>query len=273
MITVTLTTDWGTAGSYVGMFKAKLVRLLPGVQIVDISHSIPPFSVNDAVYALKPVYSLFGARTIHVVSVARSEHYEKNREFICFQYNQQYFIGPNNGLWSMLLPKEPEFVFSLNDIIKTNNQSFSESDIFSYAISKIALDVSLDSFGKKIEYYKGPALREPIKEEKRIIGTYSYFDTYGNGITNISKQVFDEVGKGRPFLITSGRVQNKTDKLYSDYEHLTDDNHIVALFNVSGFLEISIPFASLKSIYCESNTKVMVAFFDSEEEKQNFSLF
>ena len=68
MVTISLTTDWGTSGFYTGLFKAKLVQKLPGAQIVDISHEkldktfqyLIPEQLNDMVQPGVEVDILFG---------------------------------------------------------------------------------------------------------------------------------------------------------------------------------------------------------------------
>jgi S-adenosylmethionine hydrolase len=74
-----------------------------------------------------------------------------------------------------------------------------------------------------------------------------YIDHFGNAVTNISKKMFLEASKNRPYEV---QFKNKKAKnilaKYSDYE-LIDKRNLslisgssVAIFNESGFLEIGI---------------------------------
>lgn len=280
MITISLTTDWGATGCYAGQFKAKLVQRLPGAQIVDVTHSIAPYRINDAVYALRGCYQFFQKKTIHVVSVASSviDDLSKNRDFVCVHYNDHYFIGPNNGFWSMLFDEIPQEVYSLEPLRRKNScGSFSEVDMFVSAITKLALGEGPEIFGTKVECYGKAKLPAPQVFEDQILGTFLYFDSYGNGVTNITKQMFEDVRKDRPFVITVGRLTNRTDIISEDYEGLVEDNKIIALFNTSGNLELSIPYFSLKNYgsFEAFSTRIVVKFYSSVEEKENndFSLF
>ncbi|MCQ2606557.1 MAG: SAM-dependent chlorinase/fluorinase [Bacteroidales bacterium] len=280
MITISLTTDWGATGCYVGQFKAKLAQRLPGAQIVDVSHSILPYHINDAVYALRGCYQFFQNKTIHVVSIASSiiDDLSKNREFVCFQYKDYSFIGPNNGFWSMLFGENPPKIYSLEPLRKKNScGSFSELDMFVAAINKLAIGETPEIFGTEVGCYGKAKLPSPQIQEDQILGTFLYFDSYGNGVTNITKQTFEDVRRDRPFVITVGRLSNRTDCISNDYENLSGDNKIIALFNTSGYLELSIPFFSLKNYgsFEAFSTRIVIKFYDSMEakEKNEFSLF
>ena len=59
MSIVTLTTDFGMKAHFVGAVKGALLREIPGVNIVDISHNISPFNVIEAAYVIQNAYSSF----------------------------------------------------------------------------------------------------------------------------------------------------------------------------------------------------------------------
>lgn len=272
MVTISLTTDWGASGLYTGLFKAKLVQRLPGVQIVDISHQIEPYKVPDAVFALKNAITYFAPKTIHIVSVASMNIADrsKNREFICFQYNYQYFIGPNNGLWEMLFDDVPEKVYKIEAVKKNVQGSFSESDIFVDVISKLSMGLSPERIGVPIDFYRGSRIGAPEIGSDQIKGSILYFDGYGNGITNISQKQFEDVRNGRFFTIFVGRKTYSTDEISENY--MLTQNKIIALFNSSNLLELAVPYYSLQKSLFGEQTGVWIMFFDTELEKQKFSL-
>lgn len=273
MVTVSLTTDWGVSGIYTGMFKAKLVQRLPGVQIVDVSHQIAPFDCLGAVWALKNAIPFFAPKTIHVVSVASKniENPLKNREFICFQQNYQYFIGPNNGLWEMLFDTRPEHVYQINLQRKNMADSFCEADLFVDVIGKLSMGLTPDRIGEEVELYGGPKIGAPEIGENHIKGSVLYFDVYGNGITNVTKTQFEEIRKGRLFTIFVARQDMSTDIISADY--VETNKKILALFNSAGLLELALPYMPLQSfLYADNKVGVWIKFFESENEKQNFRL-
>lgn len=271
MITVTLTTDWGTDGIYSGAFKGRLVQRIPGVQLVDVTHQVHPLNPIKAVYALKHAYEFFAKKTIHIVGVGGvvGIHSDVQREFICFQYNHHYFIGPNNGMWEMLFGEVPSEVFVLEKSSAASQfHSFPELDIYIEAISKLALGNEPKHIGTKSTCKLGRLVALPVRKENALLGVFQYFDVYGNGITNISKDEFYELAQDRPFRIMVGseRSQFITDFIADDYSQ-GDSSKILALFSFTGFLEICVPQSELtKFLHIDKNTKVLVRFFDKGED-------
>jgi len=66
---ITLTTDMGTSGYYVGSVKAAILSKLPTATIIDITHHIRPFHISSAAFVIRNVYNQFPQGTIHIVSV------------------------------------------------------------------------------------------------------------------------------------------------------------------------------------------------------------
>ncbi len=62
-------------------------------------------------------------------------------------------------------------------------------------------------------------------------------DSYDNVVTNIDRNLFNQVGKGQPFIIefAKGYSIEKLSREYSD----VPEGEILAFFNSSGFLEIA----------------------------------
>lgn len=66
---ITLTTDFGASGPFVGSMKGVILGINPQVQIIDIAHEISPFDLLDAAFMVSCAYSYFPARTIHCIVV------------------------------------------------------------------------------------------------------------------------------------------------------------------------------------------------------------
>ena len=59
-----------------------------------------------------------------------------------------------------------------------------------------------------------PVTEHDINTNNDIIkGAVVYIDTYGNATTNISKNLFEQVRKGRDFVILFGREDERISKL------------------------------------------------------------
>ena len=275
MLTISLTTDWGNSGIYTGLFKAKLIQRLPGTQIIDISNEIKPYDIGQAVFSLRNAYSHFPQKTIHIVSVAAAniQDRSKNHEYVCLQYNYQYFIGPNNGLWNMLFEEAPTEVYRIPTTSQKSLGNFQEADAIVETINKIAIGLPVDRLGEKTTCYPANKISAPMVTDNMLEGRFLYFDSYGNGITNISIQLFETMCRDRKFSIMVAMKKYSTEEISVNYELKDKSSKIAALYNVSGFLEIAIPYSTLdRFIPIDKDTPIYVHFYNSEEEKNNFAL-
>ena len=92
--------------------------------------------------------------------------------------------------------------------------------------------------------------------ETQINGSVIYIDNYGNVISNISKKLFSEIGKGRDFKVIARRYSfDKINKKYNDiinYKIDEDRKHYdgnrLAIFNSAEFLEIAIYRSNLDTV-------------------------
>ena len=96
---VTLTTDFGTADGYAAAVKGVLLAAAPEARIVDLSHDLPPHDVVAGAWLLLRAAPFFPARTIHLGVV--DPGVGGNRRALILQAGGQYFVGPDNGLFSL----------------------------------------------------------------------------------------------------------------------------------------------------------------------------
>ena len=77
---ITLTSDMGLKDYYVAAIKGSIYSQLPDVNIVDISHNIPPFDILHASFVLKNTFKQFPKNTIHIIGVDASKKLAKISE-------------------------------------------------------------------------------------------------------------------------------------------------------------------------------------------------
>src|SRR5438045_9427674 len=92
---ITLLTDFGTHDYFVGAMKAVILSINPEVQIVDITHDIPPQDIESAAFNLLACYKDFPAGTIHVAVV--DPGVGSSRRAILVQCANQLLCGPDHG--------------------------------------------------------------------------------------------------------------------------------------------------------------------------------
>ncbi|MGB3608305.1 MAG: SAM-dependent chlorinase/fluorinase [Psychroserpens sp.] len=248
MAIITLTTDFGEKDHFAGAIKGAIYSELPDVRIVDISHMVSPFNVPEAAYIIQNAYNSFPKGTIHVIGID-SELNPENKH-IAVMLDDHYFICANNGIMSMICSEiAPQKIVEINihDRVAT---SFPVLDVFVNVACHIARGGTLEVIGKITDIIK------PIKnlipfvndEKHQIIGSVIYIDNYGNVITNIKRQFFERIGKGRRYEISARSYKFKEifDK-YSDAinfkipeEKRYDDGKRLVVFNSSGYLEIAV---------------------------------
>lgn len=248
MAIITLTTDFGEKDHFAGAIKGAIYSELPDVKIVDISHSVAPFNVPEAAYIIQNAYSSFPKGTIHIIGIDAELNPENKH--IAIQLDDHYFICANNGIMSMICNAiAPEKIVEINihDKIESN---FPVLDVFVKVACHIARGGTLEVIGKVIDTIKPIKNLEPfVNDEKtQIIGSVIYIDNYGNVITNIKKNFFEGIQKGRRFEISARNYKFK--RIYQRYSDIVDfnkpedqrfvDGSGLVVFNASNYMEIAV---------------------------------
>jgi len=245
MSIVTLTTDFGWKDHYVGAVKGALLRELPNLNIVDISHGIDPFNILQGAYILKYAYREFPLGTVHLIGI--DSEWSKNKPHLAIEANGHFFIGADTGIFNLLFAEnEVSGIVELSGNDKT--RSFPSRDVFASAACHLARGKSISALGVAVDGYRKSSSWNPVVEGgKRIKGMVIYVDRYGNLVSNISRKDFLEIGGGRNFEIILPR--NTQIRIRTIQNQYTPDNisdlmaHAgkeVALFNSADFLEIAI---------------------------------
>lgn len=140
----------------------------------------------------------------------------------------------------------------------TIHNTLESSSAFVKVACHIARGGTLEVVGKPIQDIK--QLNEVYphinKENNQIIGSVIYIDNYGNVISNITKKLFQDIGKGRPFEVkarhyTFKKIINKYNEIVNfdiPIEKRQVDGERLALFNTADYLEIAIYKSNLKSV-------------------------
>ncbi len=234
MAIVTLTSDFGLKDHFVAALKGALLSAIPNVNIVDISHSISPFDLQQAAFTLGHAWKQFPVGTIHVVCVGPSPTTRFNH--IAFRLNGQYFIGSNNGIFSLFSEEQPD---SIIEISKAGDEpsSFTALDVYVPFAAAIASGLALETLGEKIGGVAQLIRPRHLPEDDVIKGNIVYIDSFGNLVTDINKGEFERVGRGRSFsIVLIGDEITSIVKRYSD----VDEGDKLALFNAENLLEIAI---------------------------------
>lgn len=237
MSIITLTTDLGLNDHYVGAVKGSILSLCPDARILDITHNIPAFDILQAAFTLKNSYHYFPKGSIHIMGV--NPESEQNAEFVAIEYKDHYFIGANNGVFSLIFDQLPEKVVQLNLLAEDAYLSFPTKDIFTRAACHIAKGGTLEMIGKPIENILEKTSFQAVSIGNLIKGMVMHIDNYGNIITNIEESFFKSFAQHREFMIDF-RSGDYDITSISQYYNDVPEGEKLALFSSSGLLEIAI---------------------------------
>jgi S-adenosylmethionine hydrolase len=259
MAIITLTTDLGLKDHYVSAIKGSILSQLPDVNIVDISHQIPTYNILDAAYILKNAYPNFPKGSIHIIGVKdeQIDEQSKQSQYVIVLADGHFFIGTNNGIFSLLLDNPPEKIFEINGTANAVS-SFATRDIFAKVACHLAKGGAIEEIAKiKTNLLERMPFRAASMEDM-IRGSVVYIDSYGNVITNIHKTLFDQIGKGRSMVIELKSTDiNRLSKIYSD----VPEGEVLALLNSSDFMEIAINTGKANELlYMKINDTITVRF-------------
>lgn len=234
MAIVTLLTDSGESDFYVAAIKAKILSTNPGLSIVDISHQIAPCDIAHGAFVLRAVFRDFPKGTVHLVGIDSTAN--KGDAFIALQLEDHFFVGSDNGLFGLISDKAHQTLVELNKIT-TIQTTFPEKDIFAPAAARLASGVNITTLGIAMAQFKKMTDRYVKATKKMIAGHVIRVDHFGNLITNIPRDAFETLSKGKTYTLQFGG--EKFRRIHTQYNQ-TDQGECFLLFNSMDLLEIGI---------------------------------
>ncbi|WP_103327602.1 SAM hydrolase/SAM-dependent halogenase family protein [Bacteroidetes bacterium endosymbiont of Geopemphigus sp.] len=246
MAVITLTTDWGYKDPAVALIKGAIYNELPKAAIVDISHEIDPFDMEEAAYILKNSYKAFPKESIHIIGIDNDTRL--HTRYLAAMIQGHYFLCSDNGIISLITEDyHPVKKFEINIRHPNDLSLFPEKELLVKVACHLLRGGKIELIGRRIEKLKSYRKLNPkIKENGLITGNIIYIDHFGNAVTNITRALFDKIGKKHTFEIKirqhifkqinnsySGVVKNIKNESFYHGDGL-------ALFNSANHLEIAI---------------------------------
>ncbi len=240
MPVITLTTEWKPDDIYNGIIKGKLCTLCPGVIIIDNAGCIPPFNISHASFIIRNTFENYPNGTIHIICV-HSEAAD-NQDYLIVKAREHYFIGTDNGIFNLILNSEPEEIIKIN-----NNGSYDELEIFAKAASDLLTGKKLSELGVSVKTVSEKVPLRATIDKDVIIGSIIFIDSYGNAISNITKEVFYRVFEYKEYRILIQSNKNHIDQISERYNQVPV-GEMLARFNQFDLLEISINGADVSEL-------------------------
>lgn len=239
---VTFMSDFGTEDGYLGAVKGRIKKEDPNIEIIDIGHSIPPYDIKKAAYTLLTYYNHFPKGTVHLCVVDPGVGSDRNA--IIVESEHYRFVGPDNGLFDLLLKQESVKAYRINmneDWILTS--TFHGRDIFAPVAASLAKGKSPGSLGKLIKNFKN---RENVffyKSDNTYIVKPLTADRFGNIIFGLKKtDIGNQKIKRVDFM---GQVFTELSTHYAQ----NIKNQALCLWNSLDYFEIALNRASALSSF------------------------
>ena len=234
---ITLTSDWGAKDYYASAVKGMIYKHNPDAIIVDVTHSIQQFNSAEAAYVLRNASKSFPDGTIHIIGINTEE--SLNHHHTVALYNNQYFIGTDDGIFSLIFDHKPEKIIELDIPMETSNHTFSSRDRFAKAAAMLSTGSKIQELGQDREGLVSKMHFSPVTQENSLKGMIIHIDNYENLVTNINRESFSKFTQGSEFEISFRNQKYKVTKIYESYGDVRP-GEIVALFTSDNILEIAI---------------------------------
>jgi S-adenosyl-L-methionine hydrolase (adenosine-forming) len=240
MPVVTLTTEWKPDDIYNGIIKGKLSSLSPGTIIIDNAANIPAFNLAHAAFIIRNTFENYPEGSVHLICV----HSEavKEQDYLIVKARNHFFIGTDNGIFNLILNSEPE------ETVKIDNRgSHNELEIFARTAAHLLSGKLPSELGKRV---KSISERIPLRatiDKDVIIGSIIFIDSYGNAISNITREVFSRVFEKKNYRILIQSNKNFTEHISDRYSDVPV-GELLAKFNQMDLLEIAINGADVSEL-------------------------
>lgn len=245
--------------------KGVILGINPSVSLVDVSHQIAPQDVMEAAFVLRSAAETFPEGTVHLAVV--DPGVGTIRKPIALRFQNQFFVGPDNGLFSLLLSgSKPDMLVELTEprFWRTPHPSptFHGRDVFAPVAAHLSKGLTLNAAGKPLESLKTMHWALPISDERGVQGWVIHIDQFGNCITNITRAHIHGFKKDRSFKCYAGNaIINKMTDTYAN----SDEGDATLLVNSSDFVEIAIHKGSAAQMLdIRKGTPVNLVFSDEK---------
>ncbi|MEM2740519.1 MAG: SAM-dependent chlorinase/fluorinase [Candidatus Bathyarchaeia archaeon] len=238
---VTLTTDFGYKDPYIACMKGVILSICFEATIIDITHDVSKFDVEEAAYILYRAYGFFPPRTIHICVVDPGVGTE--RKPIAIKTRRYIFVGPDNGVLTIAAEddgiEDIRVIESRYVMLSEVSYTFHGRDIFAPAAAWIALGYPLEMLGRSIDRIDVVKFDKPQISGGKVIGRIIYVDSYGNLVTNIKWDLIkDRVTFGEKVRLyyMGNEVSIPLSRSYGEVPL----GELVLIPGSGGFMEISV---------------------------------
>lgn len=197
--TIVFMTDFGTANDAVAICKSVILGIAPDARIMDITHQVTPFSIEEGSRFLESVTPYYPSGTVFLVVVDPGVGTSR-KAVIVKSKKGQYFVLPDNGLVTPVTERDglegareiTNPAWMIGDKISS---TFHGRDIFSPAAAHLAMGEDWTFAGPEVSELVRLSPRVATVDAKGITGeVIALDDPFGSLITNIQEDDFKKLG-------------------------------------------------------------------------------
>jgi S-adenosylmethionine hydrolase len=192
---IALLSDFGTRDHYVGVMKGVIANLAPAAPVIDLTHGVPPQNVAAGALALRESWRFFPRRTIFLAVVDPGVGTARRAVAIETTAGAR-LVGPDNGLlWLAAEQAKVKRVVELTAPryrLTPVSDTFHGRDVFAPAAAHLWRGVALSALGPTVTDLMRLDLGTVQQRKDRLCGAVVYVDHFGNLISNITREQFEE---------------------------------------------------------------------------------
>ncbi|HTL21966.1 MAG TPA: SAM-dependent chlorinase/fluorinase [Steroidobacteraceae bacterium] len=235
---ITITTDFGHQGPFVGVIKGCILTRFPEARLIDLTHEIVVHWPAEAGFWLARAFSYFPAGTVHMAVVDPGVGTARN--IVALRAGGHYFLAPDNGLLAPVAARARDpYIVRLGAAplahlgIHHPSATFHGRDIFAPVAAELAAGRSrIEDLGDVTTTLVPSWVEDPTVETRSVSGMVITIDHFGNLITNIEAPLIERF---RLPLVHAGNHAFPLLRTYGD----TRPGEYLALINSFGVLEIA----------------------------------
>ncbi|HMV51874.1 MAG TPA: SAM-dependent chlorinase/fluorinase [Blastocatellia bacterium] len=254
---ITLLTDFGTADYFIPAVKGVILSINPTIQIIDLTHEIPPQDIAAGAFTLGACYQHFPAGTVHVAVV--DPGVGSARRAIIVRAGKWLFVGPDNGLFSYVYRCESQVeVFQIERAEYFRHPvsaTFHGRDVFAPVAAWLSRGVQPEAVGQEIQDYVRLEIPQPVKEgfaetdgadfslsslseqtKVRSTAQIIHIDRFGNCITSLTERELPNPPAAARLLLAGREIT----QFGSHFAQATEKNELFAYLGSAGFWEIAL---------------------------------
>jgi S-adenosyl-L-methionine hydrolase (adenosine-forming) len=247
---LTLLTDFGLIDHYVGAMKGVILSINPSMNLVDLTHLVPPQDIRSGAFTLGQAYRWFPEKTVHLAVV--DPGVGTDRKALAVFAGGHYFVAPDNGLLSYVFEYEENAtayeITAEHYFCKPLSSTFHGRDVFAPVAAWIGRDVPIHQLGPE---YRNP-VRLKIPSVMRVRDTLIQaavlaVDQFGNLVTNLKPEDIPILSgqPSRPWKMLAGhREINSFRRTFGE----ANPGEVFVVPGSAGFLEIAVRNGSAASV-------------------------